>query len=299
MDSSRFPVRIGVPYLRRGALSAFLAVGCWAGAALGQDLDVQTLLTLRGAPGVARTEAPKPQAQSAPVIYLIGNAASFVEPFTSGQLVSIFGPGVGPTPGVGATVTNGVVTNSAGGVQVTFDGTAAPILYAGANQINTVIPCGVAGHASTTVVVNYSGSSSAPVTIPLANAAPGIFTIPSGGSGEGAILNQDFSVNGPNNPAARGSTVAVYATGLGQTSPACTDGEIYNSGLPMPVLAVTATVGGMAAQIQYAGQAPGIISGVAQINVIIPTNAPTGSAIPITVLSGGASSQSKVTVAIK
>jgi uncharacterized protein (TIGR03437 family) len=53
------------------------------------------------------------------------------------------------------------------------------------------------------------------------------------------------------------------------------------------------------AQVLYAGQAPGIVSGVAQVNIVIPANAPTGSAVPIAITSGGVSSQPDVTLAIK
>jgi uncharacterized protein (TIGR03437 family) len=198
---------------------------------------------------------------------------------------------------VGSTVdADGFVTTSAGGTQVSFDGLPAPVLYSGANQVNTVIPCSVAGHASTKVVVTYQGSASAPVTIPLSAAAPGLFTID---GKQGAILNQDYSVNGPANPAAPGSTVILYATGLGKTSPACLDGKIYTDTLPAPVLTVTATVGSANAQVQYAGQAPGIVSGVAQINVVIPAATPADPAVPVAIASGRFSSQSGVTLAVK
>jgi trimeric autotransporter adhesin len=278
-------------------LSLLSAVCTTAKASPGQEVDYGTLLGPRAQMKSAVVRTAASQTAPVPLIYLIGNAASLVAPFSAGQLITIFGPQLGPTPGVGATVTNGVVASSAGGTQVLFDGIAVPILYAGANQVNAIIPCSVAGHASTQVVVNSQGNASAPVTIPLSDAAPGLFTI--AGSSQGAFLNQDNSVNGAANPAALGSTVILYATGLGKTSPACSDGQIYTDTLPAPVLPVTATVGNMNATVQYAGQAPGIVSGVAQINIVIPANAPTGPAVPVTIQSGTFSSQTGVTLAIK
>ena len=47
----------------------------------------------------------------------------------------------------------------------------------------------------------------------------------------------------------------------------------------------TALVGGVPAQVTFAGQAPGY-PGVNQINIVIPANAPTGNAVPLQLMSG-------------
>jgi uncharacterized protein (TIGR03437 family) len=300
---SLFPRAVpGVSRLK-GILCLALLPVSFSTAYAGSDQEAINRAMLAPRPGMASaaTVTPRSQAQDAPEIYVIGNAASLLQPFAAGQLITILGPGLGPTPGVGATFTNGFVTTSAGGTQVTFDGIAAPILYAGASQINTAIPCAVAGNATTAVVVTYMGVPSTSVTIPLSAAAPGVFAL-ANRAGQGAVLNQDYSVNGPSNPAVPGSTIIAYGTGLGKTSPACDDGEIYNdnlSSLPMPVLSVTATVGNLNAVVQYAGQAPGFISGAEQINIVVPANAPAGPAIPVTIAGGGISSQTGVTVAVQ
>jgi uncharacterized protein (TIGR03437 family) len=90
-------------------------------------------------------------------------------------------------------------------------------------------------------------------------------------------------------------------TGEGQTAPPGVDGAIIPpvlSSLKNPVLPVTATVNGLAATVVYAGSAAGLISGVMQVNLIIPAGAPTGGAVPITVTVGTAPSQSGVTIAV-
>ena len=67
-----------------------------------------------------------------------------------------------------------------------------------------------------------------------------------------------------------------------------------------PVLQpVTATVGGVPATVAYAGSAAGLVSGVMQVNLIIPATAPTGSSVPIVVSVGTANSQAGVTVAVQ
>src|ERR1035437_248802 len=109
----------------------------------------------------------------APTISFLGSSATGSSPFAAGQLISIYGTQLGPTPAAGAQVnSNGVVTNSNGGTQVLFDGIAAPILYTSATQVNTAIPCSAAGKASTQMVVQYLGAPSAPFAVPLSPAAP-------------------------------------------------------------------------------------------------------------------------------
>ena len=91
-------------------------------------------------------------------------------------------------------------------------------------------------------------------------AAPGIFTQNASGSGPGAILNQDYTVNGPSHPASRGSTIVVYMTGEGQTAPVGVTGKVTTvntSGVgpltPAPLLPVSALIGGLPALVQFAG----------------------------------------------
>jgi uncharacterized protein (TIGR03437 family) len=132
---------------------------------------------------------------------------------------------------------------------------------------------------------------------------PGIYTQNSSGTGPGAILNQNNSVNGPNNPAAIGSVIAVYMTGEGVTSPASTTGGVApgnGSGLNHPIPTVTATVGGIGipATVNYAGSAPDIVYGVMQVNLTIPANAPAG-AQPIVISVGTAQTQTGVTISVQ
>jgi uncharacterized protein (TIGR03437 family) len=160
-----------------------------------------------------------------------------------------------------------------------------------------MVPYGVAGRASTAVQVSYLGVPSAAISYNVAATVPGIYTLNQAGSGQGAIENQDFSINGSSNPAAKGSVVSVYMTGEGITSPASVTGQLAVS-LNKPVLPVTATINGVAATVQYAGSAPGEVYGVMQVNVLIPASTPTGTqSIVITV--GTTNTQTGVTVAVK
>jgi uncharacterized protein (TIGR03437 family) len=163
--------------------------------------------------------------------------------------------------------------------------------------VNAVIPCELAGESSTQMVVEYMGAQSPAVTVPVGPAAPGIFTADGSGKGQAAALNQDNSFNGPSNPAARGSIVTFYATGVGPTSP-CVDGQVYQSNFPTIPLPVVVGVGSSGAQVIYSGQAPDLVSGVAQFNIEIPNDATTG-VVPLTLVVGGIFSTPGVTIAIK
>ena len=103
-----------------------------------------------------------------------------------------------------------------------------------------MVPYGVAGRATTNIVLAYQGVKSATVTFNVVATAPGIYTQNLSGTGPGSILNQDFSVNSAANPAKTGSVVAVYMTGEGTTI-GNTDGTIATT-LKSPVATVRKSV---------------------------------------------------------
>lgn len=220
------------------------------------------------------------------------SAASYASgPVSPGEFIYLAGSNLGP-----ATLTTGLATTM-GATQVLFDGTPAPVIYASATQTSAIVPYEIAGKSTTSVQVSYHGVLSNPVIMQVAASAPGLFTVNASGSGQGAILNQDNSPNGSSNPAAKGSVVQVFGTGEGLTNPQLTTGSI-TSGMHNTALPVTATVGGRPAVAQFAGSAPGEVAGILQVNVVIPSDAPSGSdALVITV--GTASTQTGVTVSVQ
>lgn len=82
-----------------------------------------------------------------------------------------------------------------GNSKVTFNGWLAPILYASSSQINAVVPYEVAGQATVPIVVSHYLVAASAVTVPIKDTSPGIFTLTENGDGQGAVLNQDGSVN--------------------------------------------------------------------------------------------------------
>ena len=146
-----------------------------------------------------------------PGIAVVNAASLRTGAIAPGEIVTVFGNGIGPATGVSADLP----TATLGGTQVLFNGRLAPLFYASAAQVNLQVPY-LLGDGSTCevqVLVNGIVKSRAPVEI--AGASPGIFTV-AAGSGQAAAFNQDGSVNSAEHPAARGSVLVLFATGEGK-----------------------------------------------------------------------------------
>jgi uncharacterized protein (TIGR03437 family) len=236
----------------------------------------------------------------APVIASVNSAANYRNDAVSpGEIVTIFGSNMGPTTLVPLQVSSGAIAKTLSGTQVLFDGVAAPLIYTLDRQVSAVAPYSLAGKSSTQIQVVHNNVASNTMTLPVQASHPAIFSLDATGIGPGAILNQDNTINSVPNAAARGSIVAVYATGGGTTNPALSDGAVTGTTLPYLTQTVTATVGGVDARVTYAGGVPGSVAGLTQINVEIPAGVAVGPAVPVLIKIGNASSSPGVTIAVK
>jgi uncharacterized protein (TIGR03437 family) len=219
----------------------------------------------------------------------VGNAASFAPRLSPGALASVFGTGFGSTTAQPAAPLPAFVS----GVSVLVNGTAAPIYYLSPTQINFQVPWETAtGTGNVAVAVN--GGNSNTVAVPVSAAGPGLFYLPGGAA---IVQNQDYSLNDPSNPAARGSTIIAYLTGSGPVSPAQTDGVAAStSPLVQMTASYSATIGSAAAQVTFGGLAPGFI-GLVQMNIVVPQSLTPG-VYPLTITVGNDTSNS-ATIAVK
>lgn len=151
----------------------------------------------------------------------IGNGASFLTgPVAPGEIVSLFGSGLGPQQGVQPATPQNPYPTQAAGVEVTFGGTPAPLLWVQDAQINAAVPWSLAA-ATTEVCVTYNNAQSNCLALPVAQVSPGVFTVD---GIHAAAVNQDGTPNSAANPASLSSTVSVFGTGLGPFS------EVQRSG---------------------------------------------------------------------
>jgi uncharacterized protein (TIGR03437 family) len=181
------------------------------------------------------------------------------------EVISIYGPAIGPAAAAVATPSGGFYPNTLGGVQVTINGMNMPLLYVSANQINAVVPMEVATGAGATVHVVNGAAVSPDYPVWIVTSAPEAFL---------PAINQDGTVNSQSNPAKGGSTVTFYATGWQSSFAPLADGQVatvakdaclgecqlFQICAACPSNAPTATV-------LYGGTAPGIVAGVTQFNI--------------------------------
>ena len=226
-------------------------------------------------------------------------ASESAAPVSPGKIVAIYGSGFGsPLQAASNVPSNGVFGTSLNGTTVAFNGIAAPILYAGPTQIIAVTPYEITG-ASAQVVVSYQLQSSNAVSVPLAATAPSLFTSNQTGAGEVAAVNDaDGTLNSAVNPVKIGDYISLFATGEGQTSPPGADGATGGSTAARPIANVGVTVGGVAAEVQYAGGVSGDVAGLMQINVPIPAGVPPGGYVPVVLTVGNAASNSGTWIAV-
>jgi uncharacterized protein (TIGR03437 family) len=244
---------------------------------------------------------------SSPIVPV--NAASYNLATTPGQIVAAFGSGFPASTNISAVSSTTPLPTNLNGVSVKINQTLAPLFFvgvgggfgAGTCQINFQIPYEIPPGLATISILN----NDAPVVtryLIVGSSAPGLYTTGASGRGQAVALNQDFSLNG--NPAenqrakpeSRGRALIIFANGPG--------GQFINpaNGQPLtPVSGAVAppggptyatasipfvTIGGAPATVAFSGLAPGLI-GLWQLNIIIPQNAPTGSAVPLAVSIGG------------
>ena len=213
---------------------------------------------------------------SGPLISAVVNGASF-QPgsLAGGTIFSIFGSNL--ASGVSGAASLPFPTQL-GGVSITLQGLAVPLIYVSAAQINAQIPFGIPdGPAS--MVLTSGAAIASPVNVPISGLSPGLFLA----GQHAAAQNQDFSANTSSNPAAPGSVLQVYFTGQGALDRYVATGAASPGSPPANVVAATtATIGGQNATVMFSGMTPGV-AGLAQANIVVPNLAPGDYPLQLTV----------------
>lgn len=207
------------------------------------------------------------------------------------EIISLYGPRIGLVVPVQNTPSSAGYSSSLNGYQILFDGVPAPLLYLGPTQINTVVPQAVAYRDYTHVqLATPSGSVDGP-TLAVRQAQPYAFqynlTAPLGDGTTtlAAALNQDGSINSPQNPAKGGQVVTIFVSGGGSNpyfpradGTVVSDTRFRNAVLPVSVLYDPPGASPETSlEVLYAGDAPEMVLGVMQVNFRLPEVLPPSS----------------------
>jgi uncharacterized protein (TIGR03437 family) len=240
-------------------------------AGQGLAIDANGVIHDAGGNGIVSTITPG-QPSAARVLGIVNAAAGQLSGRISpGEVISIFGFGLGPATGIIASPSNGLFPTSVGGVQVLVNGSAIPLLYVSASQINAEIPAPLNGMDSAVIQV-INGLAMLPdfhVSV-----AASIFGIFRNADGTLAAINQDGTLNSASNPAKAGSFVSIWATGFDENSVQLPLNGSVATGANFWCTYCSVTLENGPESVQYAGAAPGLIDGIMQINFMVP--APVG-----------------------
>jgi uncharacterized protein (TIGR03437 family) len=215
----------------------------------------------------------------------VQNAASFaIEPLAQGSAISIFGENLASSTQALATPPFPSILL---GTSVSLGGRLLPITFVSDKQINAQMPYGLDPNiVSLGLFVSRSGRTSVEQRVQLTDSSPGAFTVSTLRPNLGAILDENFRLVEPANPARRDRTVAIFATGFGGVSQNVIEGTPAPSAPLATTIANTqVTVGGVAAEVLFSGLAPQN-AGLYQINIRVPAGAPAGNDVPVAIRVG-------------
>ncbi len=245
---------------------------------------IGTLMLVSAIPGMAQT----------PVINeggVVSSASLIPGDFPGGAvvpggLITIFGRNLGPAAGVSATIYP-LQTRLANTDVMINDNQSCYPLYVSSTQVNCQLPANLTGDQILLRLRTQDQDQtrlSAPISVPLAGANFSAFARNGNGRGPGFAYNQSndtqlgYQNNGTTSPVRPGQGMLLYGTGLGATNPPSPDAQFAGvwSSEEQPQI----FVGGIQAQVRYAGRAQGYV-GMDVIDFVVPPNTPTGCSVPL------------------
>ena len=200
----------------------------------------------------------------------LSNAASGQQVFSPGEIVSVYGTGLGDFVQSAGTFP---LTMYLAGFEAYVNQNPAFLYYVSPNQVNLQIPWETETGPATLAV--YNPYASVNYNFQVSQTGPGIFVT------TGGLVN-------PNSSASPGQTSTVYVTGAGSVNPQLQDGLPPLDNTSAPTQAVSVSVGGLTAVTSYVG-VPVWSAGVVQINFAVPAGVAAGKQ-PVIVTVGGVAS---------
>jgi uncharacterized protein (TIGR03437 family) len=238
-------------------------------------------------------------ASTSPAITAVVNGASFLAGVSASTWVTIQGSNLSQTQRSWANsdFVNNNLPTKLDGVSVKIDNLAAYVYYISPTQLNVLAPDDTKTGPVQVEVTNAKGTSSI-FSANKVEVSPAFFLFnakyPAAVHTSGVYVGPPGLIPGAAFAAAKpGETIQLFATGFGPTKTPAPAGQIMAAPVNL-ANQVTATIGGKAAKVQFAGL---IGSGLNQINVTVPADLPDGDAL-LAVTVGGASTQSNLFITV-
>ena len=280
-----------------GTWSAQNAAATVSVTATAQAVDKSLTGTSQVSGGLSKNANPPPVVAAGGVL----NAASYQlqGSLAPGSLVSIFGSllaqGEVSAPAL-------PLTSTLGSTKVTIAGRTLPLLFAGPNQLNAMIPYDLPINASHQIVVQRGVTLSNPETVGVLSSQSGVFTRDLTGQGPGIVVRVTAdgtqSVVSSTNPAHAYEALIIYCAGLGDVNPRQIAGQpVPFSPLSTTLDAVKVTIGGIDAPVFFAGLTPGF-TGLYQVNAYVPTGVAPGDNVQLVIAQAGRTSP-PVTISVR
>jgi uncharacterized protein (TIGR03437 family) len=286
---------IGTTSVFQGNILAAASISMLTGSTLsGRALASSGAVTVDTGGG---SSATLPVSGTNPVVLSTLVSASYASPVAAGSIAAVFGTGL--ATGTAVSTAGSPLPTTLAQSSFTIGNRAAPLFFAMPSQVNLQIPWEAANQTQTSVTATVNGKASNTQVVALAPFAPGIFSMDSSGTGQGAVVvYPTMSVAAAGTPAARGGYVSIYCTGLGAVSNQPATGSAAPSDpLSMTLTQPTVSIGGVQSTVTYSGLAPGF-TGLYQVNVLVASTVPVGNAVPVVLTIGNVPSNS-VTIAVK
>jgi uncharacterized protein (TIGR03437 family) len=250
------------------------------------QLDIQTL----GSSAAITAPLAAPNTAAPAIIAVIPIVEDkTLSTFAPGELVEIYGTNLAKVTADLSGWPGGSLPDLLNGVAVAVGGQRARLLYVSPTQVDAELAFETQAGPQL-LSVNNGNAPSAPLTMNIAATAPALYGF--------VFKNADFSLVSASNPAHAGDVLALYATGMGQTTPALSTGESVPPGPPFfDTAPVTISMGDQTARAIYSIASPPYVAGLYQMAATVPAGLGPGS-VPVVARIGGVASNT-ITIPVR
>ena len=221
-----------------------------------------------------------PSAPAEPTACLTDTSAyHHLDSVAPGQLVSLFRRDLAPQTEAADYPNGPALPSSLAGIQVTFDGMPAPLLYASPDQINAVVPYEIAGRDHVTMEAPHVTR-----TFGVVPRLPAAFLQSYVPDSSGACLeffnvvvtavplarNQDGSINTCETPALPDSVVSLYINGGGVPTTPTPSGSIATEATPVDLPVEVTYAKDQTLEVVSLSLEPGSVTSIWRLDIRVP-----------------------------